>query len=97
LRLSLRPAGQTGPEVALRFETLSSDEAAALTLALRGIEVLRGRLGAGVVGVLSARLLETWGLDADARQLWWGLYRDLSEHPQGPGLLVRAFAAPGDS
>jgi hypothetical protein len=78
----------------LRIETLSEDDAQALEASLAGLSAMTDRIGESAVAVLGARLLETWGLDAEARRRWWELHAARSGHPQGPALLLRAYAAP---
>jgi hypothetical protein len=93
-RVSVTPvSGALGPEP-LTFEVLSEDDETALDETLRGLEALTDRLGEPAVAVLTARALESWGLDDEARERWWGLYLAHERHPQAPHLLARAFAAP---
>ena len=78
----------------LAFEVLATDDEATLETALGALSGLAARLGDPAVAVLEARLLETWGLDEEARDTWWRLYLAQEGHPQALAILARAFAAP---
>lgn len=92
IALTVAPAGQEGTTVT--NEVLSSDDGAALAMLRAGIAARRSVLGPHLTTALDAVALEQYGLDSEARAVWWHLGISMMGQSRGAEVAARSGAWP---